>query len=94
MTYDEFKEAWGRSLRESGLPIAGVEQIEETLDLRISNTVIALMKDADPALKLTMNNGEIARVAYIKSLPRDTELRIGNMTVGEAGGLESEGCAT
>ena len=51
-----------------------------------SNTAIALMKDADPALKLTMNNGEIARVAYIKSLPPDTELRIGNMTVGEAGG--------
>jgi hypothetical protein len=51
-----------------------------------SNTAIALMKDADPALKLTMNDGEIARVAYVKSLPAGTELRIGNMTVGEAGG--------
>jgi hypothetical protein len=51
-----------------------------------SNTAIALMKDADPALKLTMNEGEIARVAYVKSLPAGTELRIGNMTVGEAGG--------
>jgi hypothetical protein len=48
-----------------------------------SNTAIALMKDADPALKTTMNAGEIARVAYIKSLPPGTELRVGNVTVGE-----------
>lgn len=34
-----------------------------------SNTAIALMKDADPARKATMNAGEIARVKYIKSLP-------------------------
>lgn len=34
MTYDEFKKAWGLSLRESGLPIMGVEPIEETIDLR------------------------------------------------------------
>jgi hypothetical protein len=33
-----------------------------------------------------MNNGEKARVAYVKSLPAGTELRIGNVTVGEAGG--------
>jgi hypothetical protein len=51
-----------------------------------SNTAIALMKDADPALKGTMNAGEIARVKYIKSLPPDTELRVGNVTVGEIEG--------
>jgi hypothetical protein len=34
MTYDELKKAWVRSLRESGMPIMGVEPIEETLDLR------------------------------------------------------------
>lgn len=50
-----------------------------------SNTVIALMKDADPALRGTMQAGEKARVAYIKSLPTDTELRIGNVVVGEVG---------
>jgi hypothetical protein len=53
-----------------------------------SNTAIALMKDADPALRGTMHAGERARVAYIKSLPADTELRVGNVTVGEiAGGV-------
>lgn len=51
-----------------------------------SNTAIALMKDADPVLRGTMNPGEKARVAYIKSLPTDTELRIGNVTVGEIQG--------
>jgi hypothetical protein len=54
-----------------------------------SNTAIALMKDADPALKSTMNAGEIARVAYIKKLPAGTELRVGNVTVGEVGGALS-----
>lgn len=59
-----------------------------------SNTAIALMKDADPALKATMNSGEIARVAYIKGLKPGTELRIGNVTVGEAGGaLKLKGVA-
>ena len=43
-----------------------------------SQTAIALIKDADPALRGTMHAGEKARVAYIKSLPVDTELRIGN----------------
>lgn len=52
-----------------------------------SNTAIALTKEADPALRATMNNGEKARVAYIKTLPAGTELRIGNVTVGEAGGI-------
>jgi hypothetical protein len=51
-----------------------------------SNTAIALTKDAEPALRATMNNGEKARVAFVKSLPAGTELRIGNVTVGEAGG--------
>ncbi|HEX8111169.1 MAG TPA: hypothetical protein VF516_25740, partial [Kofleriaceae bacterium] len=51
-----------------------------------SNTAIALMKDADPARRGTMNAGEIARVKYIKSLPPGTELRIGNVTVGEIDG--------
>jgi hypothetical protein len=50
-----------------------------------SNTAIALMKDADPALRATMNAGEVARVRYIKSLPAGTELRVGNITVGEIG---------
>jgi hypothetical protein len=51
-----------------------------------SNTAIALTKDADPALRLTMNDGEKARVAYIKALPSGTELRVGNVSVGETGG--------
>lgn len=33
-----------------------------------------------------MNLGEVARVAYIKNLPVGTELRVGNVTVGETGG--------
>ena len=48
-----------------------------------SNTAIALAKDADPALRATLQPGERAWVAYIKSLPADTELRIANVTVGE-----------
>jgi hypothetical protein len=50
-----------------------------------SNTAIALIKDADPALRGTMHAGEKARVAYIKSLPEGTELRAGNITIGEVG---------
>lgn len=34
MTYEEFKEAWVEALRESKLPILGVDPIEETLALR------------------------------------------------------------
>ena len=34
MTYDEFKKAGGWSSPESGLPIMGVEPIDETIDLR------------------------------------------------------------
>jgi hypothetical protein len=33
-----------------------------------------------------MNQGEKARVAYIKALPPDTELRVANVTVGEIQG--------
>jgi len=49
-----------------------------------SNTAIALAKDADPALG-TLQPGEKLWVAYIKSLPADTELRVANVTVGEVG---------
>ena len=51
-----------------------------------SNTAIALIKDANPTLRGTMHAGETARVAYIKSLPAGTELRVGNVTVGEIQG--------
>ena len=51
-----------------------------------SNTAIALVKDADPALRATLQPGEKAWVAYIKSLPPDTELRVANVTVGEIKG--------
>ena len=51
-----------------------------------SNTAIALVKDADPALRATLQPGEKAWVAYIKSLPADTELRVANVTVGEIKG--------
>ncbi|HZJ63468.1 MAG TPA: hypothetical protein VFD36_08065 [Kofleriaceae bacterium] len=50
-----------------------------------ANTAIALAKDADPALKATLQPGEAATVAYIKSLPPGTELRVGNVVVGEVG---------
>ncbi|MEZ4399302.1 MAG: DUF4157 domain-containing protein [Kofleriaceae bacterium] len=58
-----------------------------------SNTAIALQKDLDPTLRATMNAGERARVAYVKALPPATELRIGNVTVGEisAGGFDAKG---
>lgn len=51
-----------------------------------SNTAIALMKDADPLAKMTMNAGEVARVNYIKGLPAGTELRVANVSVGEIAG--------
>jgi hypothetical protein len=51
-----------------------------------SNTAIALINDADPTLRGTMNRGEQARVAYINSVPGDTDLRVGNVTVGEIPG--------
>jgi hypothetical protein len=51
-----------------------------------SNTAIALLKDADPALRATLQPGEKAWVAYIKSLPAGTELRVANVTVGEIRG--------
>lgn len=35
MTYDELKKAWIRALQESGLPIVGVESVDESLDLRL-----------------------------------------------------------
>ena len=34
MNYDEFKQAWGRALRESRLPILGATDGEETVDFR------------------------------------------------------------
>ncbi|NER84645.1 MAG: hypothetical protein F6K42_35025, partial [Leptolyngbya sp. SIO1D8] len=50
-----------------------------------SNTAIALMKDANPALRGTMQTGEAEWVKYIKSLPPGTELRAGNIVIGEVG---------
>lgn len=67
------------------------KELAETADLGgksliiDSNTAIALVKDADSALLGTMHAGEKARVAYIKSLPAGTELRVGNVTIGEVG---------
>jgi hypothetical protein len=43
------------------------------------------MKDADPLLRPTLQPGEIARVAEVKALPPGTELRVGNVVVGETG---------
>lgn len=51
-----------------------------------SNAAIALVKDADPTLRATMQEGEKAWVAYLKTLPSDTELRVANVTVGEIQG--------
>jgi hypothetical protein len=34
LTYDEFKQTWGRALRDSGLPILSAHEGKETLDLR------------------------------------------------------------
>jgi hypothetical protein len=34
VTYDEFKQAWGGALRDSGLPILSAHEGKETLDLR------------------------------------------------------------
>jgi hypothetical protein len=50
-----------------------------------SNTAIALAMDADPALRATMHAGHRARVAFIKALPAGTELRAGNVVIGEVG---------
>lgn len=50
-----------------------------------SNTAIALEMDANPALRVKMNDAHKASVAYVKSLPAGTELRVGNATIGEVG---------
>lgn len=39
MTYDEFKNAWIWALRESALPIIGVDPVDETLDLRSTDRI-------------------------------------------------------
>jgi hypothetical protein len=39
MTYEEFKKAWIWALRESTLPIIGVDLIDETLDLRSTDRI-------------------------------------------------------
>jgi len=39
MTYDEFKKAWIWALRESTLPIIGVDAVDETLDMRSTDRV-------------------------------------------------------
>src|SRR5262249_8899652 len=70
---------------------AGGAQLGETSALGAksiiidSNTAIALMKDANPALG-PLNAGEKARVAYIKKLGPGVELRVANVTVGEIQG--------
>ena len=53
-----------------------------------SQVAIALMKDADPALAAArpLQEGEMLWIAHIKSLPAGTELRVGNVTVGEVKG--------
>ncbi len=48
-----------------------------------SQAAIALIKDANG---VALQPGEKAWVAYLKSLPGDVELRVGNMTVGEIQG--------
>jgi hypothetical protein len=71
---------------------AGGKQLGETSSVGAktiiidSNAAIALVKDADPALRATLQPGEKAWVAYIKSLPADTELRVGSVTIGEIKG--------
>jgi len=40
VTYDEFKQAWIGALRESGLPVIGVEPIKESLDLRFMDRTV------------------------------------------------------
>ena len=47
-----------------------------------SQTVIALSKDAKA---LPLQDGEKLMVKYVKSLPPGTELRVGNVTIGEVG---------
>jgi hypothetical protein len=80
---DTFMERLSAGLPDKLAEATGVGANSIVID---SNTAIALMKDADPARKGTMNAGEIARVNYIKSLPPGTELRVGNVTVGEIEG--------
>ncbi|HEU4734438.1 MAG TPA: DUF4157 domain-containing protein [Kofleriaceae bacterium] len=80
---DRFMERMNAGISKELVESTGVGAKSIVID---SNTAIALMKDADPALKGTMNAGEIARVKYLKSLPPETELRVGNVTVGEVEG--------
>ena len=40
MTYEELKHAWVQALRESMLPIIGVDPIEESLGLRSMERVV------------------------------------------------------
>ena len=58
-----------------------------------SNMAIALMKDADPALRPTMQAGEEAWVAALRTLSKDADLRVANVTVGEirSGALQVKG---
>lgn len=71
---------------------AGGKELSETATVGAksliidSNTAIALVKDTNPALYGKLQPGEEAWVAYIKSLPADTELRVANVTVGEIQG--------
>lgn len=80
---DTFMERMSAGMTKELAETAGIGAGSIVID---SNTAIALMKDSNPALKATMNAGEIARVKYIKNLPPGTELRVGNVTVGEVEG--------
>jgi hypothetical protein len=70
---------------------AGAKELAETSGVHAdsviidSNTVVAILADADgKTLGAGMNAGEVARVNWVKSLPPGTELRVGNVTVGES----------
>jgi hypothetical protein len=80
---DQFLERMSKGVGKELAETAGVGTRSIIID---SNTAIALVKDADPVLRATMNDGEIARVAYVKGLPPGIELRVGNVAVGESGG--------
>ena len=72
----------------AGLAMREGKELAETAPLTAksviidSNTAISLERDA---LGKTLNPSQAARVAWVKSLPPGTELRVGNATFGELG---------
>jgi hypothetical protein len=69
-----------------GKELAETSKLGEKSLVVDTNVVVALEKDSNALLKPNMNSGEIARVKYINTLPQGTEMRLGNVTVGETGG--------